>query len=262
MIIKKEVSYDFKILRIFLTVSKNEHKFTVVQGAEGNSGARKLDHDEPPNGQGQGQEDGDSVDEVAEVAVKQHEVAPAFRHPFLPRWVKEVLVVLERNVFEHVEAVSDGYPGEDQVDWVNSHVLVGEDRDVDNIEDTTENADIQRQMTVNGFVKILQSTDINRAEMLYFSEFSQMELQFNRKLYDYLHLQFFWCHVVINRKLIEIHFCPKYLDIPTWNFFISSWKNPRLQKRWPGVELVEVSLVQLLAAMVLMRLESRSKFSK
>lgn len=39
----------------------------------------ELDHNEPPDCEGERQEHGDSVDEVAEVHVKLHKVSPALR---------------------------------------------------------------------------------------------------------------------------------------------------------------------------------------
>ena len=62
---------------MILTVSKSQDNFTLVNGAEGDCHGGELDHDEPPDGQGQGEPDGDGVDVVAEVHVEQHKVAPS-----------------------------------------------------------------------------------------------------------------------------------------------------------------------------------------
>ena len=42
--------------------------------------AVELDHDEPPDGESQGEEDGDSVDHHREVDVEQHKDSPTKRH--------------------------------------------------------------------------------------------------------------------------------------------------------------------------------------
>ena len=62
-----------------LTVAEPEHHAALVRRAEVHRLRGELDHDEPPDGQGQRQPDRHRVDEVAEVHVEQHEVAPALR---------------------------------------------------------------------------------------------------------------------------------------------------------------------------------------
>lgn len=60
-----------------LTVAEPEHHAALVRRAEVHRLRGELDHDEPPDGQGQGEPDGDGVDVVAEVHVEQHKVAPS-----------------------------------------------------------------------------------------------------------------------------------------------------------------------------------------
>ena len=62
-----------------LTVAEPEHHAALVRRAEVHRLRGELDHDEPPDGEGQRQPDRHRVDEVAEVHVEQHEVAPALR---------------------------------------------------------------------------------------------------------------------------------------------------------------------------------------
>ena len=63
---------------------------------------------------------------------------------------------IKRDVFKHVEKVSDGDASEDEVDGVGSHVLVRENHDVDDVEDASEDTNIQRKMSVDRSVQILK----------------------------------------------------------------------------------------------------------
>ena len=60
-----------------ITIACTEDKLALLHGAELHTLGGELDHDEPPDGEREGQKDGDRVDEVAEVHVELHEVAPA-----------------------------------------------------------------------------------------------------------------------------------------------------------------------------------------
>ena len=62
---------------------------------------------------------------------------------------------IEGDVLQHVETVSHGNAGEDEVDRVGLHVLVGEHKYVDHIEHTTKQTDQQRQVAMYGDVDIL-----------------------------------------------------------------------------------------------------------
>ena len=56
------------------------------------------------------------------------------------------------NVLEHDEHVCHGDTGEDEVDGVPPHVLVGEHQDVDEVEEGAHGADHQRQVAVDRLV--------------------------------------------------------------------------------------------------------------
>ena len=53
------------------TKARNQNKFTSLQGADPDSSGRESDHDEPPDGEAEGQPDGHRVDHYAEVDVEQ-----------------------------------------------------------------------------------------------------------------------------------------------------------------------------------------------
>ena len=52
------------------TVSKTQDHFTLLDRAETDGHGGELDHDEPPDGKGEGEPDGHRVDEDAEVHVE------------------------------------------------------------------------------------------------------------------------------------------------------------------------------------------------
>ena len=66
----------FEYYRISITVSKTQDHFTLLDRAQTDGHGGELDHDEPPDGEGEGEPDGHRVDEDAEVHVEQKEVAP------------------------------------------------------------------------------------------------------------------------------------------------------------------------------------------
>ena len=63
-------------------VTKGEKKqvSAASHGTDFGSQAVELDHDEPPDGEGQREEDGHSVDHHGEVDMEEHEDSPAKRH--------------------------------------------------------------------------------------------------------------------------------------------------------------------------------------
>ena len=67
---------DF-LFYLMLTESSQKNHPAPGQSADSDSGGGEFDHDEPPDGEGKRQEDGHSVDEVAEVHVELHKIAPA-----------------------------------------------------------------------------------------------------------------------------------------------------------------------------------------
>ena len=73
-----------------------------------------------------------------EIGVEQEEDSPGhgeflFRVSVLA--VQQVHVECKGNVFDHDQAVGHSNPGQDEVDGVGPHVLVGEHHDVQQVED-------------------------------------------------------------------------------------------------------------------------------
>ena len=62
---------------VSFTKSSSQYKFAPLQGANPDSRGGEPDHDEPPDGQAEGQPDGDCVDHYAEIYVEQQEDGPA-----------------------------------------------------------------------------------------------------------------------------------------------------------------------------------------
>ena len=60
-----------------LTKSSSQYKFAPLQGANPDSRGGEPDHDEPPDGQTEGQPDRHCVDHYAEIDVEQQEDGPA-----------------------------------------------------------------------------------------------------------------------------------------------------------------------------------------
>ena len=61
------------------TITKDQDRLAPGDGTEADCYDGELDHDEPPDGKGEGQPDGDSVDHDAEVGVEQEEDCPGMR---------------------------------------------------------------------------------------------------------------------------------------------------------------------------------------
>ena len=78
--------------KVLLTIAKDQDGLTPGDGADADCKNGELDHDEPPDGQGEGQPDGDSVDHDAEVGVEQEEDCPGVRK------LKRILGVNEKYV--------------------------------------------------------------------------------------------------------------------------------------------------------------------
>ena len=79
---------------------------------------------------------------------------------------------IEGDVLQHVETVRHSNAGEDEVDGVGLHVLVGEDENVDNIEHTTKQTDQQRQVTMYGDVNILKIQTFKNIINIYYHDIS------------------------------------------------------------------------------------------
>ena len=61
----------------------------------------------------------------------------------------------EGDVLQHVQAVCDGDAGQDHVDGVVPHVGVGQHQDVQEVEETSQQADIQRKVAVYRIIHLL-----------------------------------------------------------------------------------------------------------
>ena len=59
-----------------VTKAKDEESLAATEGAEVDCLGGVLDHDEPPDGEGEGEEGGDGVNHHGEAGVEQHEDAP------------------------------------------------------------------------------------------------------------------------------------------------------------------------------------------
>ena len=68
-------------LLFYLMLTKSSHKNhpTPGQSADSDSGGGEFYHDEPPDGKGKGEPDGDGVDHDAEVGMEQEENCPVLR---------------------------------------------------------------------------------------------------------------------------------------------------------------------------------------
>ena len=62
--------------KVVVTVAKGQEDPAVRHGAQGHCHGAELDHDEPPDGKGEGQPDGHRVDHDGEVGVEQQENTP------------------------------------------------------------------------------------------------------------------------------------------------------------------------------------------
>ena len=63
---------------------------------------------------------------------------------------------IERDVLQHVQEVGHGDAGEDHVDGVGPHVLVGQHEKVEDVEDAANDANIKRQVAMNWFIQMLK----------------------------------------------------------------------------------------------------------
>ena len=62
----------------------------------------------------------------------------------------------EGDVLQHVEAVCNGNAGEDHVDGVVPHVVVGQHQNVQQIKETAQQADVQGEVAVHWRVHFLE----------------------------------------------------------------------------------------------------------
>ena len=69
---------------------------------------------------------------------------------------KDIHVDGEGDVFNQDQAVCHSNTGQDEVDGVGPHVLVGEDQDVDDVEDNPHTADQHGKIAVERQISILQ----------------------------------------------------------------------------------------------------------
>ena len=148
-----------KCIGLTLTVSCGEDNLAPGHGAEADRQGGELDHDEPPDGEGEGQPDSHSVDHDGEVGVEEHEDAPGqgvllLGVPVLR--VQQVHVDGEGDVLEHDEAVGHSDAGQDHVDRV-AHVPVGQHHHVGHVEEGPEHAHPHGQVAVHRVVKLLMT---------------------------------------------------------------------------------------------------------
>lgn len=61
----------------------------------------------------------------------------------------------EGDVLQHVQAVCDGDTGQDHVDGVVPHVGVGQHQDVQEVEETAQQADVQGKVAVYRRIHLL-----------------------------------------------------------------------------------------------------------
>ena len=64
---------------VFPTKACSQEELAPLLGTDPDGGGWELDHNEPPDGEAEGQPDGDSVDHYAEVDMEQQEHRPAKR---------------------------------------------------------------------------------------------------------------------------------------------------------------------------------------
>ena len=91
------------------------------------------------------------MDHDAEVDVEEKKVSPGQRELFLliPLDVlQEVHVNTEGNILNHDQAVGNGNPSKNHVDWIVLHVFMCEHQNVGDVEHYSENADRHCQMAV------------------------------------------------------------------------------------------------------------------
>ena len=62
---------------LLLTKARHQEKFTSFLGADPDGRGGEPDHDEPPDGEAEGEPDGDCVDHYAEVDMELEEDRPA-----------------------------------------------------------------------------------------------------------------------------------------------------------------------------------------
>ena len=119
-----------------LTRAKDQDQLAPLHGAQVAGKGGELDHQQPPDGQGEGQPGGHSVDQEAEVIVEECKDAPGQRELLLwvpPGSALQVHVEGEEDILNHHQAVSHSNPSQDEVDGVGPHVLVCEDQDVEDV---------------------------------------------------------------------------------------------------------------------------------
>ena len=93
------------------------------------------------------------MDHDGEVGVKKEKDSPRKRE-FLILFpcfiIKDIHVDGEGDVFNQDQAVCHSNSGQDEVDGVGSHVLVGEHQDINDVEDNPHTADHHGKISMEG----------------------------------------------------------------------------------------------------------------
>ena len=151
-----------------LTIAKSQDSLASWQCAQPAGNGGELDHQEPPDGKAEGEPDGHGVDHDGEVGVKQEENSPGHGEHLLRVSVliiHQVHVECEGDVLNRDQAVSHSNTGQDEVDGVGLHVLVGEDHDVEQVEDSPHAAHYHGQDTVIWKVDILNRLQVTEGRL-------------------------------------------------------------------------------------------------
>ena len=99
------------------------------------------------------------MDHDGEVGVKKEKDSPCKREFLIlpPSFIiKNIHVDGERDVFNQDQAVCHSNTSQDEVYGIGPHVLVGEDQDVDDVEDSPHGADHHGKIAMKRKISILQ----------------------------------------------------------------------------------------------------------
>ena len=146
-----------------LTIAKSQDILASRQCAQPAGNAGELDHQQPPDGQAEGEPDRHCVDHDGEVGVKQEENSPGHGEHLLRVSVliiHQVHVECEGDVLNRNQAVSYSNAGQDEVDGVGLHVLLGEHHDVEQVEDSPHAAHCHGQDPMIRKVAILDRLQV------------------------------------------------------------------------------------------------------
>ena len=96
--------------------------------------------------------------------------------------VQQVHVNVERNILQHGQEVRYSDAGEDHVDGVGPHVLVGQHEEVQDVEDTADDTNIDRQMAMDWFIQMLQlMRELSFKRIIFVRGEKLFNTQFSRK---------------------------------------------------------------------------------